>query len=364
MAQILLGRNEAKRIDSVSLSDDTVNSRIAGIANDILSQHIAQIQDSPCRISLQFDETADIKSISQLVAYVRFVNGNAIVDESLFCQEMKERTTAKNVFDLVNAFLRENSIAWNEVGSVGTDGAPAMTGHRSGFVALMKQVVPHIVSNHCAIHKYASACKILPLELKNVLGFCSKGCEFHLWQGREFPIIQSILRRPWKGASVPTFPHRSAMVIGGKVLSCVPELVTEVAVFLRQHGSVELATLFDDNRFQLKVFYLEDIFCLLNELSYSLQGKQISDRGRREGLRLQKEVITMEKEITLIDDHISNLEKKIEDYFPTSESSSAWIQQPFIAELDDNEQLNLHEQHLELQSSQAANTKFSSSSLI
>ena len=43
MAQILLGRNEAKRIGSVLLSDDTVDNRIADIANDILSQLIAQI---------------------------------------------------------------------------------------------------------------------------------------------------------------------------------------------------------------------------------------------------------------------------------------------------------------------------------
>ena len=66
----------------------------------------------------------------------------------------------------------------------------------------------------------------------------------------------------------------------------------------------------------------------------------------------------------LIDDHISNLEKKMKDYFPISEPSSAWIYQPFIAELNDNQQLNILEQHLELQSSQAAKTKFSSSSLI
>ena len=84
MAQILLGRNEAERIDSVPLSDDTVNNKIAGIANDTLSQFIAQVQDSPCRISLQFGETTDIKSISQLVAYVRFVKENAVVDEFLF----------------------------------------------------------------------------------------------------------------------------------------------------------------------------------------------------------------------------------------------------------------------------------------
>ena len=81
---------------------------------------------------------------------MRFVKENAIVDEFLFCQEMKERTRAKDVFDLVNAFLRENSIARNRVGLAFTDGAPAMLGHRSDFVARTKQVAPHIVSNHCA----------------------------------------------------------------------------------------------------------------------------------------------------------------------------------------------------------------------
>ena len=170
MAQILLGRNQAKRIDSVPLSDDTVNNRIADIANDILSQLIAQIQNSPCRISLQFDETTDVKSISQLVDYVRFVKENAIVDEFLFCQEMKERTRAKDVFDLFS----ENSIAWNKVGLVCTDGAPAVIGHRSGFVVPLKQVAPHIVSNHCAVHKYALACKVLALEK-------CYGCELHSW---------------------------------------------------------------------------------------------------------------------------------------------------------------------------------------
>ena len=32
---------------------------------------------------------------------MRFVKENAIVDEFLFCQEVKERTRAKDVFDLV-----------------------------------------------------------------------------------------------------------------------------------------------------------------------------------------------------------------------------------------------------------------------
>ena len=135
-------------------------------------------QDSPCSVSLPFDETIDIKSISQLVAYVRFVKENAVVNEFLFCQEMKKRTRAKDVFDLVNVFFCENSIAWNKVGSVCTDGAPAMIGHRSGFVAPLKQVAPHIVSNHCAIHKYAIARRTLPLELKSVFDSVVKAVNF------------------------------------------------------------------------------------------------------------------------------------------------------------------------------------------
>ena len=111
---------------------------------------------------------------------MRFVRENSIVDEFSFCQEMKKRTRAKDVFDLVNAFLRENSIAWNKVVSVYTDGALAMIGHRSGFVALIKQDAPHIVSNHCAIHKYALACMTLPLELKSVLDFVEKAVNFIL----------------------------------------------------------------------------------------------------------------------------------------------------------------------------------------
>ena len=64
----------------------------------------------------------------------------------------------------------------------------------------------------------------------------------------------------------------------GKELSHVAELVTKVVVFFREHELVELATLFDDDRFQLKVFYLADIFSLLNELSYSLQEKKSAEK--------------------------------------------------------------------------------------
>ena len=53
-----------------------------------------------------------------------------------------------------------------------------MIGNRSGFAALMKQAALHIVSNYCAIHKYALACKTFPLELKSVLDSVVKAVHF------------------------------------------------------------------------------------------------------------------------------------------------------------------------------------------
>ena len=135
---------------------------------------------------------------------------------------------------------------------------------------------------------------------------------------------------------------------------------------------------------------MADIFSFLNELSYFLQGKNKSQMEAVEKVSAFKKKLSLWKQkvrnqnfamfllldsktgdhetnewlTAIIDDHISKLEKKMDDYFPTSETFSVWIQQPFIAEMNDNERLNLHEQHLELQSSQAAKTKFSSFSLI
>ena len=159
------------------------------------------------------------------------------------------------------------------MGSVCIDGAPAMMGHRSGFVAPLKQVAPHIVSNYCAIHKYALACKTLALKLKGVLDSVVKAVNFICGRVVNSRLFKAFCDGLEKEHQYLLFHTEVQWLLRGKVLSRVAKLVTEVALFLREHGSVEFATLFDGNRFQLKVFYLADVFSLLNELSFSLQGK-------------------------------------------------------------------------------------------
>ena len=87
---------------------------------------------------------------------------NAIVDEFLFCLEMKERTRAKDVFDMHRWCARYDKAS---IRFCSPDEASCSA---------------YRVSNHCTIHKYALACKTLPLELKSVLDSVAKSVNFIL----------------------------------------------------------------------------------------------------------------------------------------------------------------------------------------
>ena len=69
----------------------------------------------------------------------------------------------------IEDFFERNNLTWGIVGSICTDGAPAMMGVSSGFTALVKQKAPHVITMHCVLHRYALAVKNLPKNLKMVL---------------------------------------------------------------------------------------------------------------------------------------------------------------------------------------------------
>ena len=55
------------------------------------------------------------------------------------------------------------------MGSLCTDSALSMLGAKSDLTTLVKEHTPHIISNHCTLHRHALASKTLPEYLKAVL---------------------------------------------------------------------------------------------------------------------------------------------------------------------------------------------------
>ena len=122
-----------------------------------------------CQFSIQLDESTDIANAAELAVFVRYPWKGEILEDFLFCKEVPGRTTAGEIFALLDGFMTEAGLSWEKCVAVCTDGAAAMTGRKSGVVARIKAVNPKVISTHCMLHRQALASKGMEPDLQSVL---------------------------------------------------------------------------------------------------------------------------------------------------------------------------------------------------
>lgn len=72
MVSTILGDAAVKKIQTIPLSDNTINRRIQEMSGDIKEQVVAAIKESG-KFSLQLDESTDVSDDAQLLVYVRYL---------------------------------------------------------------------------------------------------------------------------------------------------------------------------------------------------------------------------------------------------------------------------------------------------
>ncbi|XP_032881741.1 protein ZBED8-like [Amblyraja radiata] len=153
------------------------------MSNDILLQVVSAMKSSPL-YSLQLDKLTDVASSSQLLVYVRYLDGEAMKEEYLFSEQLATTTRGEDVFRMLEAFLIKHELGWERLVGVCTGGAPFMVGCRSGFKAFVKDVAPHVSFTQCMIHRHALAMKTLPPGLR-------EDCEPHPRDRNKLKNLQS-----------------------------------------------------------------------------------------------------------------------------------------------------------------------------
>ena len=93
----MLGPEAVKEIAKVPLSDNTIVRRIDDISADIESVVLEKIRISE-KFALQLDESTDISGQAHLLANVRFVDGDAIRENFLFCKSLPEKNNRRGNF--------------------------------------------------------------------------------------------------------------------------------------------------------------------------------------------------------------------------------------------------------------------------
>ena len=93
-------------------------------------------------VSVMLDETS-----------VRFMNCESLCEDLLFCKYIKNRATADELFKIMDSYLKEHGLKWENSVGFCSDGAQTMAGSRHGPQALIKRVAPDAHWTHCVIHR-------------------------------------------------------------------------------------------------------------------------------------------------------------------------------------------------------------------
>jgi len=84
----------------ISLSNDTIKSRIHEMSDNIKGKVISKIDSSPV-FALQLNETTVVSNLSKLLVYSRYVANDKINKEFLFCQPLQTTSKAADVFQVL-----------------------------------------------------------------------------------------------------------------------------------------------------------------------------------------------------------------------------------------------------------------------
>ena len=147
------------------------------MSQDIKDEVLDQVRASPV-FAIQLDEMTVVTQCSQLLMHARFVSGNSVKEEMLFCHPMESTTTATDIFQVVTNYFQQNQLLWDSLEGVCTDGAPAMLGLQSGFITRVKEKSPSATGTHCILHCEALASITLPVEMRDVMNLAIKGVNF------------------------------------------------------------------------------------------------------------------------------------------------------------------------------------------
>jgi len=293
MARLICGNDVASKLQSVSLSNDTVKSRIADLSLNIKNQVVARMKKAG-KWSYQLDEATDTGKHVQLMVYVRYEGDMDLEEEFLFCTPLAITATGADIFNVVDKFQQKEGTDWENCVSLCTDGAPTMLCARQGFTVRVKQVNPYVQVVHCLLHRENLATKHLSPDLSAVMQEVVDVVNFIKSSAVNSRLFEQMCVNLGSQFQHLLFYSNVRWLSRGKVLRRLVDLRTELKVFLNEKVHRH-AIRFKDKEWMLKVCYLNDIFTALNDLNTSMQDRNQNIISLSEKLSAFKEKLQLWK---------------------------------------------------------------------
>src|SRR5215469_10662173 len=276
----VLGEEAKKKIEEISLSDNTVKNRIERMSQDIQDHLLIELKNYPF-FALQCDESTDVAHCCQLLVFVRFLGkDNTIKEELLLSQCLETSSKGSDVMKIICDYFENNELKWENLSGFCTDGAPSMLGSRSGLASLVKQKNSSILTTQCVIHRQALANKTLPEELANTLKVAIKLVNTVKNSSLNTRVFKKLCSDLEADHAMLLFHTDVRWLSKGNMLKRLFELREELKVLLTESKYAHLFDQICQPKFEMQLAYLVDIFAHLNHLNLQLQGSgNESSRG-------------------------------------------------------------------------------------
>ena len=111
VVEIMIGSGARKKIQQVSLSNDSIRGRIDNMAANACQQVCSVIKQSTLQASIQLDESTDSASESHLIAFARYEKNRKIKEAFFFSNTLPAKTIAVDVKALVDSFFEANKLS-------------------------------------------------------------------------------------------------------------------------------------------------------------------------------------------------------------------------------------------------------------
>ncbi|KAI4896999.1 hypothetical protein NFI96_008864 [Prochilodus magdalenae] len=266
------GTDVLSGLSDVQLGETTMVRRVSAMSENLTDQLDRDLER--CRwFSIQCDESVDSSSTAQLMVFIRMVFDDfSTKKELLTLLPLKTTTRGVDIYNAVKEFLVEKKVPLEKLVSVTTDGAPAMIGRHTGFVAHCKAdpEFPNFLQYHCIIHQQALCAKVICFEhVMTPVVKIINSIRSRAKQHRTFKVLLEELSAEYGDL----LPHTEIRWLSrGRILQRFLSLLGEIKEFMQSRG--EDTVLLEDTEWILDLAFLTDITGKLNSLNCELQGKE------------------------------------------------------------------------------------------
>ncbi|XP_076056619.1 general transcription factor II-I repeat domain-containing protein 2-like [Oratosquilla oratoria] len=268
------------KVEAISLSATTIAPRIDEIAVNIQEQ-LLTTSGSFHWFSIALDESNYIQDTTQLLIYIRGIDGNfEITEELLSMESLRDTVTGKYLYNSVINTLIRSGLSLDKLASITTDGAPSLTGKHYDLVNLVNDKIKEkfplhsVLSLHYTI--FQESLWKSSLKLKHVMDPVVHAVNLIRSQGLEHRQFRNFLEDIEADFTDVLYHTNVCWLSMGKILKKVWDLKAEIVTFLNVKDiSCDFSKEMENVEWVCDFAFAVDIMQKLSELNTELQSKGI-----------------------------------------------------------------------------------------